>query len=38
MIMRDYEESPTRVMNDPHELDDLDDPTKANYDVDEWEQ
>jgi hypothetical protein len=39
MIMRDYEESPARMMNDPHELDDLDDlddPTEANYDVDEW--
>jgi hypothetical protein len=39
MIMRDYEESPPRMVNDPHELDDLDDlddPIEANYDVDEW--
>jgi hypothetical protein len=39
MIMRDYEESPLRMVNGPHELDDLDDlddPTEANYDVDEW--
>jgi hypothetical protein len=25
MIMRDYEESPQRMENDPHDLDDLDD-------------
>jgi hypothetical protein len=31
--MRDYEESLSRMMDDPHELDDL---TKADYDVDEW--
>jgi hypothetical protein len=39
MITRDYEESPLRMQNDPHELDDLDDlddPTEADYDVDEW--
>jgi hypothetical protein len=39
MIMRDYEESPLRVENGPHELDDLDDlddPTEADYDMDEW--
>jgi hypothetical protein len=39
MIMRDYEESPPRMVNGPHEpddLDDLDDPTEADYDVDEW--
>jgi hypothetical protein len=39
MIMRDYEESPPRMVNGPCELDDLDDLddlTKANYDVDEW--
>jgi hypothetical protein len=39
MIMRDYEESPPRMMNGPHELDDLDDlddPTKADYNVYEW--
>jgi hypothetical protein len=38
MIMRDYEESPLRMMNGPHELDDLDDlddPTEVGYDVDE---
>jgi hypothetical protein len=38
MIMRDYEESPPRMVNGPHEpddLDDLDDPTEADYDVDE---
>jgi hypothetical protein len=28
--MRDYEERPSRMM------DDLDDPTEAGYDVDEW--
>jgi hypothetical protein len=39
MIMRDYEESQLRMANGPHELDDLDDlddPTEADYDVDEW--
>jgi hypothetical protein len=39
MIMRDYEESPPRMENGPpklDDLDDLDDPTEANYDVDEW--
>jgi hypothetical protein len=36
MIMRDYEESPPRMANGPHELDDLDDPTEADYDMDEW--
>jgi hypothetical protein len=39
MIMRDYEESSLRMENGTHELDDLDDldePTEADYDVDEW--
>jgi hypothetical protein len=39
MIMRDYEESPLRMVNGLHgldDLDDLDDLTKADYDVDEW--
>jgi hypothetical protein len=39
MSMRDYEESPPRMVNGPHELDDLDnldDPTEIDYDVDEW--
>jgi hypothetical protein len=39
VIMRDYEESPSRMMDGPHELDhldDFDDPTEADYDVDEW--
>jgi hypothetical protein len=36
MVMRDYEESSLRMENGPHELDDLDDPTEADYDVDEW--
>jgi hypothetical protein len=39
MIMRDYEESPSNTVNGLHEqddLDDLDDPTEADYDVDEW--
>jgi hypothetical protein len=39
MIMRDYDESPPRMVNGPLELDDLDDlddPTEANYNVDEW--
>jgi hypothetical protein len=37
MIMMDYEESPSRMVNGPHELDDLDDlddPTEIDYDVD----
>jgi hypothetical protein len=33
MLLRNYEESPSRMMDN---LDDLDDPTEANYDVDEW--
>jgi hypothetical protein len=33
VLMEDYAESPSRMMDD---LDDLDDPTKANYDMDEW--
>jgi hypothetical protein len=33
MLMRDYEESPSRMMDD---LDDLDDPTEASSDMDEW--
>jgi hypothetical protein len=36
MVMRDYEESPLRMENGPHEPDDLDDLTEADYDVDEW--
>jgi hypothetical protein len=39
MIMRDYEEGPPRMANGPHELDDLDnldDPNEADYDMDEW--
>jgi hypothetical protein len=39
MIMKDYEESPPRMVDGSHELDDLydlDDPTEADYDVDEW--
>jgi hypothetical protein len=36
MIMRDYEESSPKMENGPHELDDLDDLTKADYNVDEW--
>jgi hypothetical protein len=31
--MRDYEESPSRMMEN---LDDLDDPTEASSDMDEW--
>jgi hypothetical protein len=31
--MRDYEESPSRMMDD---LDDLDDPTEASSDMNEW--
>jgi hypothetical protein len=37
MIMRDYEESPPRMENGPHELDDLDDlddPTEPCSDMD----
>jgi hypothetical protein len=33
VIMRDYKESPSRMMDDRHELDDL---IEADYDVDEW--
>jgi hypothetical protein len=33
MLMRDYEDSPSRMMDD---FDDLDDPTKASSDMDEW--
>jgi hypothetical protein len=43
MIMRDYEESPPRMENGPHELDDLDnlydlddDPNEGLSDMDEW--
>jgi hypothetical protein len=39
MIMRDYEDSPLRMENGLHELDgldDLDNPTEADYNVDEW--
>jgi hypothetical protein len=39
MIVRDYEESPSGMMDNPHELDDLDnldDPTEVDYDVYEW--
>jgi hypothetical protein len=39
MIMRDYEESPPRMVNGSHELDDLDnldDPTEADYNMDQW--
>jgi hypothetical protein len=32
-LMRDYEESPLRMMDD---LDNLDDPTEASSDMDEW--
>jgi hypothetical protein len=32
-LMRDYEESPSKMMDD---LDDLDDPTEASSDMDEW--
>jgi hypothetical protein len=32
VLVRDYEESASR-MDDPHELDD---PTEADYDVEEW--
>jgi hypothetical protein len=33
MLMRDCEQSPSRMMDDLHELDD---PSEADYDVDEW--
>jgi hypothetical protein len=33
VLMRDYEERPSRMMDDLHELDD---PTEADYNVDEW--
>jgi hypothetical protein len=33
LLMRDYEESPSRMMDDPHELDD---PTEADYNVGGW--
>jgi hypothetical protein len=33
MLMRDYEESPSRMMDN---LDDLDNLTEVDYDVDEW--
>jgi hypothetical protein len=43
MIMRDYEESPPRMENGPHELDDLDDlddmnddPNEGCSNMDEW--
>jgi hypothetical protein len=39
MIMRDCEETPLTMENGLHELDnldDLDDPTEAGYNVDEW--
>jgi hypothetical protein len=39
MIMRDYEESPPRMANGPHELDDLDDLDyliEACSDMDQW--
>jgi hypothetical protein len=36
IIMRDYEESPPRMENGLHELDDFDDLTEVDYDVDEW--
>jgi hypothetical protein len=43
MIMRDYEESPLRMENGSHELDDLDDlydldddPNEGRSDMDEW--
>jgi hypothetical protein len=32
-LMRDHEESPSRMFDD---LDDLDDLTEADYDMDEW--
>jgi hypothetical protein len=33
MLKRDYEESPSRMMDN---LDDLDNLTEVDYDVDEW--
>jgi hypothetical protein len=39
MIMRDCEKTPLTMENGLHELDnldDLDDPTEADYNVDEW--
>jgi hypothetical protein len=33
MLMRDYEGSPSRMMDN---LDDLDDPIEASSDMDEW--
>ncbi len=43
VLMRDYEESPPRMENGPHELDDLDDlydldddPNEGRSDMDEW--
>jgi hypothetical protein len=33
VLMRDYEESPSRVYDD---FDDLDDPTEADYNTNEW--
>jgi hypothetical protein len=33
VLMRDYEESPLRMMEN---LDDLDDLTKADYNMNEW--
>jgi hypothetical protein len=33
MIMRDYAESPSRMFDD---LDNLNDPTEVDYDVDKW--
>jgi hypothetical protein len=33
VLMRDFLESPSRKMDAPHELDDL---NEADYDVDEW--
>jgi hypothetical protein len=33
VVMRDHKESPSRMMDDLHELDDL---TKADYNMDEW--
>jgi hypothetical protein len=33
MLMRDHEESPSRMFDD---LDDSNDPTHADYNVDEW--
>jgi hypothetical protein len=39
MIIGDYGEISPRLVNGPHEvddLDDLDDPTEADYDMDKW--